>query len=125
MKTRNFITLIAALLMTTTIPALADDYTTTAGKLYEDNQSNQARLFKKIGSRKIEVTGTVERITVEDNSPQITLNDSKNIEWVVATIKGKDEPRLADIEIGNKVTLICEEMSDNSAIAFLYGCTFR
>lgn len=89
------------------------DYKLTSTELYSEFSSNEASASETYIDKVVDVTGTViSTETLKDNILNISLDSGNSFGSVICTFSGKPDEVLADIEIGDTLTIrgICSGM---------------
>ncbi len=98
----------------------------TAIELARAYQANEARAQKDYGDRPLLVTGTVDGVDLDFvDDPKVKLRTENQFLSAQATLVDADKPKASDLSKGQKITLLCEGVSEVISIPMLSGCSIQ
>lgn len=96
----------------------------TARQLFSAYESNEARAQKELGGRLLEVTGTIDRIDLDiSDNPTLWLNTGEMFQSVNVGNSDSISEHAEELDKGQKITLLCHDVSEIAGIPMLKDCT--
>lgn len=97
-----------------------------AAKLARAYQNNEARAQSDYGDRPLLVSGTVAGVSLDiADDPKVELRTDNQFLNAQASLIDADKPKAKDFDKGQKVTLLCQGVSEVISIPMLKECAVR
>ncbi|MFA6125060.1 MAG: SHOCT domain-containing protein [Sphingomonas sp.] len=98
----------------------------SAVELARAYEANEARAQSDYGNRPLLVTGTVDGIDLDlVDDPKVKLRTQNEFLSAQATLVDADKPKARDLSKGQKITLLCQGVSEVISIPMLASCAIQ
>lgn len=97
----------------------------TARELFRAYDANEAAAQQQYGDRLLEVTGIVDGVDLDfSDEPFVKLRTDNQFMSAQAQLVEADQPKSTELSKGQKVVLLCNDVSEIAGMPMLKDCSF-